>query len=143
MIARLRRWPVPERYLGRYHWSPYWGKNLKFPVIIKKEWKTDPDFPESGSFNYHAVISNEDLFNNSYQDIYSRYLVRANIENGIKESKTNFDAYHMPCLSFKANNAYLLFLLIAQNLLRWIALLTKPEKPAGFHLADPGDFTVS
>jgi hypothetical protein len=126
---KKRNKPVPERYLGRYHWSPYWGKSLKFPVIIKKEWKTDPDFPESGCFNYHAVISNEDLFNNSYQDIYSRYLVRANIENGIKESKTNFDAYHMPCLSFKANNAYLLLLLIAQNLLRWIALLTKPEKP--------------
>ena len=35
----------------------------------------------------------------------------------------------MPCLSFKANHAYLLFLLIAQNLLRWISLIHKPDKP--------------
>jgi hypothetical protein len=124
-----RNKPLPERYLGRYHWSPYWAPSLKFPVIIKKEWKTDPDFPESGSFNYHAVISNEDLFTHSYQQVYSRYFPRANVENSIKESKTNFDAYHMPCLSFKANHAYLLFLLIAQNLLRWIALIHKPDKP--------------
>jgi hypothetical protein len=121
--------PAPERFVGRYHWSPYWAKNLKFPVIIKKEWKADPEFPESGSFRYHAVITNEDLFKNSFQEVYSRYLTRAFIENSIKESKTNFDAYHMPCLSFKANHAYLLLLLIAQNLLRWVALVTKPEKP--------------
>jgi hypothetical protein len=61
--------------------------------------------------------------------VYERYLSRANMENLIKESKVNFDAYHMPCLSFRANHAYLLLLLIAQNLLRWVALVTKPDKP--------------
>ena len=124
-----RKKPMPERHLGRYHWSPYWGENLKFPVIIKKEWKADPDFLDSGSYKYHAAISNEDLFKNSYQQIYSRYLQRANIENCIKESKVGFDGYLMPCLSFKANHAYLLFLLTAQNILHWISLVTQPEKP--------------
>lgn len=26
------------------------------------------------------------------------------MENFIKEAKVNFDAYHLPCLSFKANH---------------------------------------
>ncbi len=41
----------------------------------------------------------------------------------------NFDAYHLPCLSFEANHAFLLLLLTAFNLLRWIAVITKPDKP--------------
>ena len=51
------------------------------------------------------------------------------MENFIKEAKMNFDAYHLPCLSFKANHAFLLLLLVAFNLLRWIAVITKPDKP--------------
>lgn len=121
--------PLPQRYLGRWHWTPSWAENLKFPVIIKKEWKPDPEFPEAGSWHYHGVITNEDLFKHSYQQVYARYLTRANMENFIKEAKTNFDAYHMPCLKFNANQAYLLMLLTAQNLLRWVALITKPDKP--------------
>ena len=55
--------------------------------------------------------------------------MRANMENFIKEAKVNFDAYHLPCLSFKANHAFLLLLLIAANILRWVSLITKPDKP--------------
>jgi hypothetical protein len=51
------------------------------------------------------------------------------MENFIKEAKVNFDAYHLPCLSFQANHAFLLFILIAQNMLRWVSLMTKPDKP--------------
>ena len=117
------------RHYARWHWSPSWAPQLKFPIIIKKEWKEDPVFQGAGHFHYHAVITNEDLALNSYQDVYSRYLMRANLENFIKEAKINFDAYHLPCLSFKANHAFLLLLLIAANILRWVSLLTKPEKP--------------
>jgi hypothetical protein len=120
---------IPERYLARWHWSPSWAPQLKYPIIIKKEWKSDPFFPDSGSFHYHAVMTNEDLTQCSYQSIYERYSARANMENFIKEAKMNFDAYHLPCLSFKANHAFLLLLLVAFNLLRWIAVITKPDKP--------------
>ena len=51
------------------------------------------------------------------------------MENFIKEAKVNFDAYHLPCLSFKANHAFLLLLLTASNILRWVSLITKPDKP--------------
>ena len=126
---RKKKRPAPERFVGRWHWSPHWGTHLKFPVIIKKEYKADIDFPEAGAWHYHAVISNEDLSTHSYQEVYERYLTRANMENFIKESKMGFDAYHMPCLNFRANHAYFLFLMMAQNLLRWVALISKPEKP--------------
>jgi hypothetical protein len=119
----------PKRFMARWHWSPYWGPQLKFPILIKKEWKNDPEFPEAGAWHYHAVITNEDLHLNAYQEVYSRYLTRAHMENFIRDAKEGYDAYHMPCLDFKANHAYLLLLLIAQNILRWVSLLTKPDKP--------------
>lgn len=127
-FQKKKKNPPPRSY-ARWHWTPSWAENLKFQIIIKKEWKEDPVFQGSGHFHYHAVITNEDLVQNSYQDVYSRYLMRANLENFIKEAKVNFDAYHLPCLSFKANNAFLLLLLTASNILRWISLITKPDKP--------------
>lgn len=120
---------LPERYLARWHWSPSWAPQLKFPIIIKKEWKEDPVFAGSGHWHYHAVITNEDLFKHSYQEVYSRYQKRANMENFMKDAKMGFDAYHFPCLKFNANHAYFLFLLIAQNMLRWVAVLSQPNKP--------------
>lgn len=127
-LQKKKRTPHPK-YYARIHWTPSWAPNLKFPIIIKKEWKEDPFFQGSGHFHYHAVITNEDLFHNSYQDVYSRYLIRANMENFIKEAKMNFDAYHLPCLSFKANHAFMLMLLVSFNILRWVSLITKPDKP--------------
>ena len=127
-LQKKKKSPPPRHY-ARWHWSPSWAPQLKFPIIIKKEWKEDPVFQDSGHWNYHAVITNEDLSTHSYQEIYSRYLMRANMENFIKEAKVNFDAYHLPCLSFKANHAFLLLLLTAANILRWVSLLTKPDKP--------------
>jgi Transposase DDE domain group 1 len=120
---------LPERYLARWHWSPSWGPQLKFPIIIKKEWKEDPVFENTGHWHYHAVITNEDLFKTSYQEVYSRYQRRANMENFMKDAKMGFDAYHLPCLAFRANHAYFLMLLIAQNMLRWVSLLSEPNKP--------------
>ncbi|MGZ3782624.1 MAG: IS1380 family transposase [Pseudobdellovibrionaceae bacterium] len=127
-LQKRKKEPIPK-YYARWYWTPSWAENLKFPIIIKKEWKEDPVFQGAGHFHYHAVITNEDLFHNSYQSVYSRYLMRANMENFIKEAKINFDAYHLPCLNFKANHAFLLLLLIAANILRWVSLITKPEKP--------------
>ena len=118
-----------QKFYARWHWSPSWAPSLKFPIIIKKEWKEDSFFEGSGHWHYHAVITNEDLLKNSYQEVYSKYLMRANMEKFIKEAKVNFDAYHLPCLSFKANHAFLLLLLIAANILRWVSLITKPDKP--------------
>lgn len=125
---RKRKTP-PPRYLTRWHWHPSWAPHIMFPIIIKKEWKADDLFVDSGSWHYHAVITNEDLHLNSYQQVYERYLARANMENFIKEAKMNFDAYHLPCLAMRANHAFLLLLLTAFNILRWVSLVHKPDKP--------------
>jgi hypothetical protein len=119
----------PPKFLARWFWSPSWAPQLKFPIIIKKEWKADPVFENSGSFHYHAVMTNDDLTKMSYQQVYENYSKRANLENFIKEAKMNFDAYHLPCLSFRANHAFMLLLLVAFNILRWVSLITKPDKP--------------
>jgi hypothetical protein len=47
----------------------------------------------------------------------------------IKEFKIGFDAKHLPCLKMSANEVYFLFVLIAQNLIRWAAVLEQPNKP--------------
>lgn len=120
-----------ECYLSRWHWTPSWSKEiLKFPVVIKKEWRSDKVFGEDcGAFHYHAVATNEDLTHKDYQHVIEQYRPRADVENMIKEFKINFDANHLPCMKFSANEAYFLFVLIAQNLIRWVALLEQHDKP--------------
>lgn len=128
---KRKKTKITETLLSRWHWSPKWSKGkLKFPVIIKKEWREDELFGDScGSYHYHAVATNEDLFQKDYQHVIEHYRPRADVENMIKEFKLNFDAKHLPCLSFRANEVYFLFVLIAQNLIRWVALLEQPDKP--------------
>ena len=121
----------PACYVKRWHWSPKWSKQtLQFPVIIKKQWREDEVFGEScGSFHYHAVATNLGLDRRSYQSIIEAYRPRADVENMIKEFKIGFDAKHLPCLKQSANEVYFLFVLIAQNLIRWAAVLEQPDKP--------------
>ena len=128
---KTRRKEPQECYLSRWHWTPGWSKGvLKFPVIIKKEWRADEVFGEDcGSFHHHAVATNEDLSLKNYQHVIEQYRPRADVENMIKEFKINFDAQHLPCQKFSANEVYFLFVLIAQNLIRWVALLEQPDKP--------------
>ncbi len=120
-----------ECYVARWHWSPGWSEGkLKFPVVIKKQWRADEVFGEScGYFHYHAVATNQDLSQKSYQSVIEDYRPRADVENMIKEFKIGFDAKHLPCLKMSANEVYFLFVLMAQNLIRWAALLEQPDKP--------------
>lgn len=132
-IKRLKsrkRKPEPC-FLARKYWEPGFAKGLlKFPVIIKKEWRSDEVFgQECGSFHYHAVATNLDLTKQNYQSVIETYRPRAEMENQIKEFKMNFDAKHLPCQKFSANEVYLLFVLISQNLIRWAAIIERPDKP--------------
>jgi len=128
---RKRKKEPPECFLSRWHWTPSWSNEvLKFPVVIKKEWRADEVFGQDcGSFHYHAVATNEDLSLKGHQHVIEQYRPRADVENMIKEFKINFDAQHLPCQKFSANEVYFLFVLIAQNLIRWVALLEQPNKP--------------
>jgi hypothetical protein len=57
------------------------------------------------------------------------YLKRGNTENFIREEKYGFDMLHMPCLAMNANFAFLQLASVAHNILRWVALVQKPDKP--------------
>lgn len=84
--------------------------SLKFPVVIKKEWRVDEvTFGEAcGSYHYHAVATNEGLTHKNYQEVIEDYRSRADVESMIKEFKINFDAKHLPCQKFMANEMYFL-----------------------------------
>jgi hypothetical protein len=105
-------------------------RNTQFPVVIKKEWWLDEVMGEAcGSYHYHAVATNRDLTNQSYQQVIEAYKPIAEMEIQIKEFKINFDAKHLPCLKKDSNEVYFLFVLVAQNLIRWAAITDRPDKP--------------
>jgi hypothetical protein len=61
--------------------------------------------------------------------VYLHHQKRGNSENFIKEEKYGYDLKHFPCLKLNANYAYGLLAMVAHNILRWVAIMTKPEKP--------------
>jgi len=128
---RQRKKTPQDCFLARWYWTPTWGKGkIKFPVVIKKEWRPDDVMgADCGSFHYHAVATNEDLFKSSYQHVIEKYKPRADVENMIREFKLNFDAKNLPCQKLSANEVYFMFVLISQNLIRWVALIEQPDKP--------------
>lgn len=65
----------------------------------------------------------------SVQEVFIHHQKRGNMENFIREDKNAFDLKHFPCLKLKANHAYALLAMVAHNLLRWVALTMKPDKP--------------
>ena len=132
-LKRKKKKPT-ECKLSLYNWSPEWSKKEKkklvFPVVIKKQWRNDEVFGEDcGSYHYHAVATNRSLVNDTYQSVIEQYRPRADVENMIKEFKIGFDAKHLPCLKQSANEVYLLFVLLSQNLIRWAAVIEQPDKP--------------
>lgn len=65
----------------------------------------------------------------SVQEIFEHHQKRGNHENFLRDEKNGFDLKHFPCLKMHANHAYGLLAMVAHNLLRWVALMMKPEKP--------------
>jgi hypothetical protein len=118
--------------LGRFYWQPSWAETLRIPVIVKRTWK-DPEqlgmIQLPGEWKYHAIITNFNLLHNSLQSVMAFYMKRGDAERFIREEKYGFDLLHMPCLAMNANAAFLQLAMVAHNLLRWIALVQRPDKP--------------
>jgi len=130
--AEKRGKKLPLIELGRYHWQPSWAENIRIPVIVKRTWK-EPEqlgmLELPGEWKYYAIITNWNLFHHSLQSVMEFYLKRGNAENFIREEKYGFDLLHMPCLAMNANFAFLQLAMVAHNILRWVALVQKPDKP--------------
>jgi hypothetical protein len=123
---------LPTVEVGRFYWQPSWAESLRIAVIVKRTWK-EPEqlgmLELPGEWRYYAVVTNWNLFHHSLQEVMEFYLKRGNAENFIREEKYGFDLLHMPCLAMNANHAFLQLATVAHNLLRWIALVQKPDKP--------------
>ena len=130
--AQKRGKVLPKVELGRFYWQPSWADSLRIPVIVKRTWK-EPEqlgmLPLPGEWDHYAVITNFNLLHNSYQSVMEFYQKRGNAENFIREEKYGFDLLHMPCLAMSANYGFLQLAVVAHNILRWVAVTQKPDKP--------------
>jgi hypothetical protein len=88
-----------------------------------------PSLELSPNFNVDNSNEKEKQKTWSIQEVFEFHQKRGQAENFIKEEKYGFDLKHFPCQSLSANHAYGLLAMVAHNVLRWVAVMTKPEKP--------------
>jgi hypothetical protein len=105
----------------------------------------DDGYLKEDPYDYYAVVTNfpldvatekvtqteseSKMKRYSPQEVLTHHQKRGNMENFIREDKNAYDLKHFPCLKLKANHAYGLLAMVAHNLLRWVALIMKPDKP--------------
>lgn len=105
----------------------------------------DDGYLKDDPYDYYAVVTNfpldvateritqsqseSKMRRYSVQDVFIHHQKRGNMENFIREDKNAFDLKHFPCLKLRANHAYAQLAMVAHNLLRWVALTMKPDKP--------------
>ena len=113
---------------------------MLFPVVVKRTWK--PAKPEmqadlfapdtilaDGEWEYYAVVTNLDLSKWSLQGVLEHHAKRGNAENFVKEEKYNFKLKNFPCQKMLANHAWVQLALVAHNMIRWIAMMDRPDRP--------------
>ena len=125
--AKDREEDLPEIELGRFHWRPSWNEALCFPVVVQRKAREQATL-EDGAFEYYGIITNHNLIKWSLQSVVEHYHKRGNVENFIREEKYGYDLKHFPCQSLDANHAFGLIAMVANNLLRWVALIDRPTK---------------
>lgn len=106
----------------------------------------DDGFKHEDPWDYYGIVTNfpldlstekyVDKSNNmekmkrwSIQEVFEHHQKRGNAENFIREEKYGYDLKHFPCLKLNANYAYGLLAMVAHNILRWVAIMTRPDKP--------------
>jgi hypothetical protein len=141
--AKKREVELPTIEVGRFYWQPSWAEEkLLFPIVVKRTWKPIRDhqkaqgdlfapdtIKEMGEWDYYAVVTNFNLAEWSLQGVMEHHAKRGNAENFVKEEKYNFKLKNFPCQKLLANHAWILLAQIAHNMIRWIALMERPDKP--------------
>ncbi|MCM2279483.1 MAG: IS1380 family transposase [Oligoflexia bacterium] len=130
--AEKRGRTLPKIEIGRFLWQPSWAENIRIPVVVKRTWK-EPEqlgmLALPGQWDHYAIITNWNLFHHPLQEVMEFYLKRGNAENFIREEKYGFDLKQFPCLQLTANYAFAQLAMVAHNILRWVAITQKPDKP--------------
>jgi hypothetical protein len=136
--------------VGRFFWTPSWADSLKFPIVVKRTWVEAgsnqqstlfDQLTEEGHWEYYAVLTNWNLYEHSYQEVMKFHQKRANSENFIREEKYGYDLKHFPCQKLIANHAFGLLALVAHNILRWAAIVQRPDRPHFLKNSDDVLFT--
>jgi hypothetical protein len=131
---------VIKRTLDKEKFEELRKKNSQLNLIGEDGYlKDDP-------YDYYAVVTNfpldlatdkaqaseSEIKHTRYyglQEVIEHHAQRATCENFIREGKYGYDLKHLPCLKMNANRAYGLLAMVAHNLLRWVSLTMKPDKP--------------
>lgn len=137
--AKLTFAIVVKRTLNKERFEELRRKNTQIRLI------SDDGYLKEDPYDYYAVVTNFPLDlateraqapeqevkmkRYSLQEVMEFHQKRGNCENFIREEKYGYDLSHFPCLKMNANHAYGLLAMVAHNLLRWVALLMRPEKP--------------
>jgi hypothetical protein len=140
---------LPKSEVAKFYWEPSWAEGkLLFPIVVKRTWvqfskikdKTKKfgqrnlfeldTVKEDGDWEYYAVVTNMNLLEHSFQEVFEHHRKRGNAENFVREGKYNFHLKNFPCEKLLANQAWVCFAQIAHNLIRWVAILDNPESPS-------------
>lgn len=137
--AKLTFAIVVKRTLNKERFEELRRKNAQIRLIA------DDGYLKENPYDYYAVVTSLPLDlatekanqperevkmkRYSLQEVMEFHQKRGNSENFIREEKYGYDLSHFPCLKMNANHAYGLLAMVAHNLLRWVSLLMKPEKP--------------
>ncbi|MCB0309507.1 MAG: IS1380 family transposase [Bdellovibrionales bacterium] len=105
----------------------------------------DDGYLKEDPYDYYAIVTNYplDLATDkvdqndkakkvkrySLQEVMARHQKRGAMENFIREEKYGYDLKHFPCQKLNANRAYGLLAMVAHNLLRWVSVMMRPERP--------------
>jgi hypothetical protein len=105
----------------------------------------DDGYMKEDPYDYYAVVtnfpldlsvermndkhSNKKIKRYSLQEVMEFHQKRGAMENFIREEKYGYDLKHFPCLKMSANRAYGLLSMVAHNLLRWVSVMMRPERP--------------
>lgn len=126
----------PQIEVGHFMWRPSWAENILLSIVVKRTWVSEANDQglfdgetAGGYWDYYGIVTNMSLYWNTKQQIVEHHNKRGNAENFIREEKYGYDLKHFPCLKLNANRAYGLLAMVAHNILRWVALVEKPDKP--------------
>lgn len=128
--AKSKGKSLPNVEVGSLIWTPGWAENIRFVIVVKRTWKEAPQGEVFGGFwDHYGVVAGMPLQSMTLQQVIEHHNKRGNAENFIREEKYAYDLKHFPCLKLAANHAYGLLAMVAHNILRWCAIIEKPEKP--------------
>lgn len=130
---------IVKRTLNKERFEEIRRKNSQLRLV------QDDGYMKEDPYDYYAVVTNFPLDlavekniqgerqgkvrRYGLQEIMEHHQKRGSMENFIREEKYAYDLKHFPCMKLNANRAYGLLSMVAHNLLRWVSVMMRPDRP--------------